>query len=45
VPFGDYVLAPCEIGYAGHPVVKREAGDGGIEDAIKAREFLEKIVG
>ncbi len=45
VLFRDYVLALCKIGCAGHLVVKREAGDRGIEDAIKAREFLEKIVG
>ncbi len=44
VPFRDYVLALCEIGYAGHLVVKRGAGAGGVEDAIKAREFLERII-
>ncbi len=43
VPFKEYVLALCEIGYDGYHIIKREAGEGRIEDIIKAREFLEGI--
>ncbi|MFQ5957490.1 MAG: sugar phosphate isomerase/epimerase family protein, partial [Candidatus Brocadiales bacterium] len=45
VPFKDYVLALCEIGYDGYFIIKREAGEGRIEDVIRAKEFLEKMVG
>ncbi|MFQ5861854.1 MAG: sugar phosphate isomerase/epimerase family protein [Candidatus Brocadiales bacterium] len=45
VPFKDYVLALCEVGYDGYHIIKREAGEGRIDDIIKAKEFLERIVG
>lgn len=44
VPFKDCILALCETGYRGFYVIKREAGEGRIEDIIKAKEFLEKIL-
>lgn len=44
VPFKDYVLALYEIGYKGRQIIKREAGSGGIEDIMKAKEFLDKII-
>ncbi len=44
VPFKDYLLALLEIGYQGSCVIKREAGEGTIEDIIRARGFLEGIV-
>lgn len=44
VPFRDYALALCEIGYNGYQIIRREAGSGGIEDIVKAKEFLERII-
>ncbi len=44
VPFRDYVLALLEAGYDGHFIIRREAGEGSVEDVIKAREFLEKLI-
>ncbi|MHC4197774.1 MAG: sugar phosphate isomerase/epimerase family protein [Planctomycetota bacterium] len=44
VPFKDYLLALLEIGYQGSCAIKREAGEGTIEDLIRARKFLEGVV-
>lgn len=44
VPLRDYVLALCEVGYDGHLIIKREAGEGRIEDIVRAKRFLERII-
>lgn len=44
VPLKDYVLSLCEVGYDGRLVIRREAGEGRIEDIVRAKEFLERII-
>lgn len=44
VPFKDYIFALCEIGYNGYHIIKRESGEGNVEDIVRAKAFLEKIL-
>lgn len=44
VPFRDYILALYEVSYQGYHMIKREGGDGRIEDIIKAKEFMETLL-
>lgn len=44
VPFREYVMALCEIGYTGYNIIKREAVGGRIEDITRAKGFLERLI-
>jgi sugar phosphate isomerase/epimerase len=44
VPFKDYLMALYETGYVGYTIIKREAPGGQIEDIIRAKGFLERLI-